>query len=549
MKKITVIIIALFSLTITPSCSDFLVHEQWGPSAEWQTEDDIRVAVSALYQHTALEPTGGRGFMWFECCSDNVIAGRARASAEEIRNFNMTPENDNDAKGVWDIMYILNARSLKLMEVMPTLNLDVDFTNKVVGIAHFFKAYSMLWIAPYYGDNGANGGIPIINKTPMPGEIDQPRPVSVLLNYDQIIEDLRIAGEKLPLLSQLDPATEYGYPHKAAAWAYAARAALYAAQFDAKYYDVVIEMCDKVMALSGSDKRELYDDESSSNAFADLWTRENNFSSEYLFSMLGNASEGPKFHGVGFNEGGYNYINTWGYFQPTQELYEAFEPGDIRREATILYPGERMPFIGNNIIFGGKTYETDKDGNELEKEWAISSSSGMTFRKFMSPWADADAIGKDVSSNGNNMCNTLAQNMMRFADVLLMKAEALIWKNGEGNADAKLLLNRIRKRADLPEDSSATKSQLKQERRVELAYEFQTSRHLDLVRWGDAQAQYAKAQHGITSEWDSATKTVKTTGKSELNKARTFDPTIHHVFPIPAGVFSGSKNLKQNNGY
>ena len=103
----------------------------------------------------------------------------------------------------------------------------------------------MLWMVPYYGDD-TNGGIPIItDKTPT-AEIDSPRPSHVLQNYDQIISDLREAGKRLPLFSQLAP-EEYGMPHKAAAWAFAARAALYAAQFDAKYYDTVIEMCEKIV--------------------------------------------------------------------------------------------------------------------------------------------------------------------------------------------------------------------------------------------------------------------------------------------------------------
>ncbi|MFR6634794.1 MAG: RagB/SusD family nutrient uptake outer membrane protein [Alistipes onderdonkii] len=72
-----------------------------------------------------------------------------------------------------------------------------------------------------------------------------------------------------------------------------------------------------------------------------------------------------------------------------------------------------------------------------------------------------------------------------------MKAEALIWKNGEGDAEAKQLLNRIRKRARLPENSPATKAELKNQRRCELAFEFMPSRHLDMVRWGDAKEAYA----------------------------------------------------------
>lgn len=57
----------------------------------------------------------------------------------------------------------------------------------------------MLWLSPYYGDNGPNGGIPIILDTTEPAAMDSPRPASVLQNYDQIISDLREAAKQPPL--------------------------------------------------------------------------------------------------------------------------------------------------------------------------------------------------------------------------------------------------------------------------------------------------------------------------------------------------------------
>lgn len=347
-----------------------------------------------------------------------------------------------------------------------------------------------------------------------------------------IIDDLYKAGDLLPLFSQLS-SNDYGRPHKAAAWAFGARAALYAAQYDAKYYDTVIDFCNKIMALTGEDKRELFDD-GSANPFAKLFTKENNFCKEYLFSILGNEIEGPKFHGMSFQNGGFGYYNTWGYFQPTKELYDAFEPNDVRRESTILSPGEEITFIGHKITWAVNPAN-------------ISSPTGMTFRKFMSIFEAADCIGKDVSTNGDNQSNRLGQVLIRYADVLLMKAEALIWKNGEGDAEAKALLNQIRKRARIPENSTATKTELKNQRRCELAFEFMPSRHLDLVRWGDAKETYASPLHGYQTTTDGKDITSKTV--IQVWKARSYDPNKNHVFAIPADEISKSKNLKQNKGY
>ena len=344
-----------------------------------------------------------------------------------------------------------------------------------------------------------------------------------------IIEDMDKAAASLPLFSQLSE-DDYGRPHRAAAWAFAARAALYAAQWDATYYQKVIAYCDKVINLTGADKRDLYPD------YTKLFRPENNFCEEYLFSLLGNATEGPKFHGMSFQNGGWGYFNTWGYFQPTLELYKAFEAGDTRRDATILYPGQHITYIGHDIHFGVSPA-------------AISSTSGMTFRKFMAPFEDADCIGKTLNPSGNNASNTLGTCLIRFADVLLMKAEALIWTQGEGNGEAKALLNKIRHRAGLPQNSSATKAELKNQRRCELAFEFQPSRHLDLVRWGDAQTVYAKPLHGIVTTTDGTTITSVT--EKEIWPQRTFDPVKNQVFAIPASEINKSvlHNLKQNMGY
>lgn len=541
MKKIIIIISIFLAGAFLSGCSDFLDVEKYHVNKGWETEADVNDAIAALYSFTSNNSEGvtGRGIAWFECCSDNMTVGRAQAEAEQIRNFQMTPSNGRDVKTTWKSMYETNAKANNIIKVVPTMRLSDAYKTKATGIAYFFRGLAMLWIAPYYGDGGINGGIPIILDTTEPAEMDSPRPASVVMNYAQIISDMREAGNRLPYFSELKP-EEYGYPHKAAAWAFAARAALYAAQHDASYYNVVIEMCNNVMALSGKDKRELFDD-GTPNAFANYWRRDQNFGSEYLFSLLGSAVDGPKYHGMMFHNGGWNLYNTWGYFQPTLGLWEAYEPGDIRRDATILYPGQTMTFVGETVLYGGVG---QRWGSSYT--YSVSSDTGMTCRKFMSPWEKANCKGTEVNSNGDNASNTLGTCLIRFADILLMKAEALIWQNGEGNAEAKILLNRIRKRARLPENSMATKAELKNQRRCELAMEFMPSRHLDMVRWGDAQTEYAKPTRRVNSHWDYTTSKVVVDPPTTYDSGRKFNPQINHVFPIPQTAFAGAVNLKQN---
>ena len=534
-------------------CQDFLTVEKYGPSTVWNTEDDVRGAVAALFSNVSNDSEGmtGRGIMWFECCSDNITVGRPQAQAEEIRNFRMSPSNGRDAKDVWPNCYKINAKANNLIKLVPGMDISESYKNDAVGTAYFMRGLAMLWIAPYYGD-AVNGGIPIILDTTEPNDMDIPRPASVLENYKQIIADFQKAGELLPLFSERR-AEDYGLPHKAAAWGFAARAALYAAEYDKEFYNVVIEMCDKVMSLTGADQRALFDD-GTDDTFHNLWRKEQNFGCEYLFNLLGNPTDGPKFHGMSFENGGWKIYNTWGYFQPTYGLYAAYPEGDIRRDATILFPGDEMQFVGSKVVYGGMGEKWTnawwgEDGGWFDPYFfSISSDSGMTFRKFMSPWEKSDCVGKEVSTNGNNASNTLGMCLLRYADVMLMKAEALIWRDGEGNSETKALLNQIRKRARLPQDSKGDWEDLKLQRRLELAFEFMPSRHIDLIRWGDAKEVYAQPTLKVIPEYNNETKEVTTT-VAHYDEGRTFDPEKDHVFAIPAAAFDGTVNLTQNKGF
>lgn len=433
MKKTIFSLCLAISAFCLSGCSDFLDREPYGKDATWKTKEDVDQAIYALYHFVSpywSEEICGRGHMWLECASDNILIGRARPSVDEIREFRMSPSNDNDVSRVWEVMYQNVAKANNIIKMVPDMKLDQGYKSQAVGTAYFFRGFSMLWMVPYYGDD-TNGGIPIILDTTPAAEIDSPRPAHVLQNYDQIISDMRTAGEMLPYLSQLD-ASQIGLPHKAAAWGYAARAALYAAQYDAKYYDIVLEMCNKIMALTGSDKRELYIDPSNKlNSYANLWRKEQNHSKEYIFSLEGDYTNGARYHGVTFVNAGWGLYNTWGYFTPSKNLWDAFEEGDQRRDVTILYPGQHVKFVGRDITFGG--YNTDGSVSDYTTGHV---SAGLICRKFISPWEGADCKGKEVSALRDKLWNSLNCCLLRYADVMLMKAEALIWTKGEGDAEA-----------------------------------------------------------------------------------------------------------------
>ncbi|GHT54352.1 starch-binding protein [Bacteroidia bacterium] len=579
-SKGLMLVVALF----LGSCSsDFLEYQQYGPGDSesfWKTEADVRKALDAFYEYASKEECTGRGTFWYENCSDNMVTGRIHVVSDGIKNFSQGT-SDGDFATTWNEMARLITKGTDVLRYVSKVEgLDPKFKDNAVGQGYFFRAYGYLWLCPWYADNRA--GIPIITEETTVDELDAPRPASVLENYDMIIADLRKAGELLPSWSEIAGTANEGRPHKTAAWAFAARAALYAAEYDqAKYYPIVIEMCDKIINLTGGDKRELHylspthnfnDPKTNSyglpaSNFSDLFRMENNFSKEYIYSILGSElRSGPKFHGMSFDNGGFAGFNTWGYYNPTAELYEAYEDGDTRRDATIMAPGQKIIHPTNRgdltdrqiwLYVPADAPERDKLSTDDTKYNNLGASSstltGLLNRKMHSIWEVEGGYNTVYYESGDFQSNRLGTVVMRYADVLLMKAEALIWTQGEGNQEAKNLLNQIRKRAGLPENSTATKAALKNERRCELAFEFLPSRHVDLVRWGDAKAVYAQPLHGFTQKFKTVGDNKYVFDPSEKFVAwpvRNFDPVKNHVFPIHQSIINKSKGiLKQNEGW
>ena len=175
----------------------------------------------------------------------------------------------------------------------------------------------------------------------------------------------------------------------------------------------------------------------------------------------------------------------------TRDLYEAYEPGDVRR-------GAFMGLFGNapNIYYWSRKFVYNVTQlNEGENDWPV----------------------------------------LRYADVLLMYAEAL--NNNGKTALALQSLNIIRKRAGLTErtDLNADQTQLaiEQERRVELAFE--GHRWHDLIRWGK----------------DVSTMTAfraKYTTLDAINANMSPAPE-RRLFAIPVREITLNPDLLQNPGY
>ncbi|MBL3550390.1 MULTISPECIES: RagB/SusD family nutrient uptake outer membrane protein [Chryseobacterium] len=484
------------------SCTGELDVQPEGTPTEasfWKTENDLITGANAMYKPLSDGEFYGRGFFWFINASDDMVTGRAKSEADNAKNFSSNYIAAGDLETQWNKRYNVIGVANRVIRNVDNIQTSAAIKNKYLGEALFMSSRMYFELAYNYGNEKA--GIPIIDRTKEPDPNPIPRAANVMVNYNYIVNDLKRAAELLPTQAEL-PAKDFGRPHKAAAWALLAKVYLFMKDWqNAEYW------ANEVMTKGN---RNLL------NNYTDVFKAENNYSSEYIWSIPST----PKFNSVGsilpgvmLENKGWGEYNGWGYFQPTKELYDEYEAGDLRRSTTILKLGDKFTFNGT------------------ERTYASSNSlTGYQFNKYMDAFKYQLNSGH-VSANGDYPCTDLAVPIMRYAEVILIKAEALLMKGS--NADVEI--NMIRKRAGLAPKFGCTMADLKHERRCELAGEW-ADRHRDLVRWGDAKETYAKPLHGINNQ--------------EVWAARNFNPAVHNVWAVPQAEIVNSHNvIKQNEGW
>jgi len=511
--------IFLVLLIVSSSCSDTFTDltPLGSPTSGnfWQSEEDAITAVNGLYEHWGDDHLFGRAFMYLIAASDDILQGRTDAAAAAIRNFEATGQEGRMAL-IYPRMYTVIQRANNIIKYVPEMNISESLKNRALGEAYFMRGHTYFWLAPRYADNRA--GIPIVTEENME-DLSFTRPSSIVDNYRQIESDLLKAAELLPYFTTYS-STDLGRPHKDAAHAILAKTYLYWAHHDASKWASVVTQAD--MVINSPTDRALINTGNPAEDFASVFYVDNNFSSEYVFSTVSSNERGQILPGVMLENTGWGLYNGWGTFSPTLELYNAFEEGDYRKKATLLEFGDSFTFLGNpRRYFSG------------------NSRTGLQVNKYMHPYRFPEEV--HLNPSGNYVTTNLNVPLIRFAEILLLKSEALIMQGQNGDGP----LNQVRQRAGLAPKSGATIEDLKQERRVELAAEY-ADRHLDLIRWGDAEEAYSKPATGRNH----FNKTDPDSGFEvyEVWPGRTFNPQIHNVWPIPPNTIAIS-GISQNEGW
>ena len=457
------------SLLAFSSCSDFLDVQPEGdaPTDNYFLNDQQAIdAIDALYAHLQQEGCYGRELFWEQGAANDIVWGRTRGY-NTLATFEYTGE-ESPLRDTYERLYVVMARSnyviQELLEKEATTALT-EIENRSLGEAYFCRAWSHFLIAYRYGTN--EQGVPFVRYEDFEGGYDNsipPQRATVMENYQLIIDDMEEAIARLPRFEEYD-ADNRGRAHQAAAIAFQAKTYAYWATWDESKWDNVIELVTRLETEYGRDLAPTFDELFSSD-FANYWT------AEYLWTIPGNGGTqmgGSEFPGVILENQGWGKYNGWGQMKPTLDIYEEMlkdGEGNDRLVRSILEYNQEFQFFGETRRFYSQS--------DLE--------AGFQINKYMDPFKYADPIAAGtVSSNGDWPTVRVNLPIIRFAEMLLFRAEAYLMTGRAAEATSDI--NRIRLRSNLePLSGTATMADLYHERRCELAFEF-TDHLFDLKRW------------------------------------------------------------------
>jgi hypothetical protein len=489
-KKISISIIIIASLFVVNACSDDYLDNTkvFAEDSEsfFNSEADYYNALVAAYdplQSTFINVLMG------EIASNNTLCGGESATDvtgyQQIDDMIHTPVN-SELQSLWSWMYGGVNRAAYIIEFQD----KTDFEGKevIIGEASFLRAYYNFELVKWFG------AIPIKPEGRFIVGDEQTIPRAPVADVYALIEaDLQVAVSNLAYT-----APQVGRVTKGAAEALLGKVYLYQDKFKAAAAILESVITNGSYSLE-SDYNKIFEtqgENGSGSVFEVQYTDVEGAGFGCLQCSEGNVAVG--FQGVRGYDGDL-FTSGFSFNVPTQEMVDQFETGDNRKEVAILDIEAWSTDTGASFTTG---YE----------------HTGFFNRKYIPRKRSSDAAGDLNLTNPNNY------RAIRFADVLLMAAEAFNRSSSPDDTKAKMYLNKVRERAFGSADNNitATGSNLTaiiyKERRVEFVGE--GHHFFDLVRTGRG-----------------ANIPGFTTGK-------------HELFPIPLEEIQFSQgNWSQNQNY
>ena len=530
LKRTFMVALSAGSLLMS-SCSDFLdiaPDSIYASDNLYQTTDQAERTLLGVYSTLCSSNLYGRNItMYYDldtdlgmiryASGDPADDGERRSTAHSL--FTSTTKN---LSNTWNTLYTGVERANILIESIPQMAQYNNGTEEEKFLLRQYLGEGLTLRALFYFDLiRLWGDVPYKTKSSVSGDnFDLPRTSRDTI-YKHIINDLQTAIDMVPWAND----TRYGNTYherisKGAVKGFLARICLYAAGYSLRWdlenptpasrrmarindenrirelYTIARDQCHEIM-MSGVHKL--------TPSYEDIWVK-------YIGGYLMNNTERENIFELGFfstlstaNEAGYygTYIGPESKADPcpatgqcsggvfvTPALQLAFTPGDTRRDITCAYM---------------------KHTKESEIKGAFRDISNTYAGKWRNIW------GKNESGS----CSNFNFPMLRYADVLLMFAEADSYLANGPTSEAIAALKEVRKRA-FPETTTSSTEKTKadidaetysdydfagfldviiEERGYELAFE--GFRKTDLIRWNKLKErlEWAAGEHEALDQY------------------------------------------------
>lgn len=516
MKTLNNILSFLLIVSAT-SCQQDLLDKtplaQLSPSTFYQNENQCKMGLMGVY--STLRPTETPNF-WYQLdfMSDNNYCQDSWQGSKEFGEWNQN-SSSYAAIARWKQDYRAIVKANMLIANLEHATVSDAIKKQMTAEAKFLRAFNYADLITFYGD------VPLILTTQTIEESKMPRTLKANV-LNAVLADLDEAAAVLPVSYT---GTNAGRATKGAALALKARILLY----NEKWSEAA-EVAKQVMDMH---VYSLFPD------FEGLFQEANENNSEVIFDIqyIKSTSNMPWPNAV-------TSFTVWPTPNVTLDAIESFY---MKNGLPITDPASgyneqdpyknRDPRLEQSIVLPGSM-----NGSVVYIPAKDQVPCGARPRKY----ADIGSTNVDEYS-----INTI---VLRYADVLLFRAEALI-EQGKLDQEVYDLIDQVRARSGMPtieqvEGTGLSQEQLRKilrhERRVEFFME--GTRYIDMLRWKDA-----SLVHDVYGYDRSLLSDPKIPSKWIFKKVkvenRTFDPKKGFLWPIPLEDLQNNDQLTQNPGY
>ncbi len=412
----------------------------------YRTAEDMKNALSAVYaslQYTGLYYSSMHIIGDLRSDNTEITNPAAGADMQAVDQFTNNAVN-SISNTTWNGHYQGIQAANIVIHKIDAVNMAAGLKAQYKAEAQFLRALMYFNLVRIFGD------VPLVKdiiNNPQDG-YKYGRETTAKV-YEQIIEDLKAAEQSLPY--------EYATADIGRATKGAAMSLLGKVYLTQKNWSLAAQKLKEVIDAAAQTKYQLIASYANIYGVANENNRESIFEVQFRKGASGEGSPYTnQFAPIGSGTAVVSIGNPLGQNIPTANMNSAYEAGDLRKAASMR----------NSYVLSGATVN----------------------HNYIIKYAGVPAANLDSDNNWI---------VLRYADVLLMYAEALNEQGYVANGPAFTYLNQVRTRAGLAAktstnantalqvaDQAAFRLAVEQERRVELAFE--GHRWFDLVRTGRA---------------------------------------------------------------